>query len=736
MGEHVAGEHVAGKHAASDHLTGGPATAARTVKTRRGLRGLILIPATLAAFVGVSLPVGGDVAEARNLFERMFPRTAERRRIRRERRAKARATARRRAVASQRRATQRRATQRRATRRAQTRTRRASSRRASSADRVNVENITTVNRLLTYRATPILPIRTAGLRNRLNKKTAAKALAREKRAAILRQDRIGRIALAKERAAAAAAPAAETMSDVTDYLRFVRVRAEREIEAAMAKHYTDHPGFMWLNAEGRPNARARDMEAVFAAAENEALRPEDYSMPPEPEVAALSGIDVVDQQARAAQLNYEFTMTARALRYLRDAKHGRVVPDRLSTYHDFKANKVDFPALLAALHGSADPSAVLMDAHPKVPAYRILRAELNDLRSGAAIREVPVRVQPGTFMKPGWKNEEMPEIVRGLRKKASPELREKHAEALEAYDGGVAYTKGLVALVRDFQSEQGLSADGIIGKNTLARINDAVPKNRREKLMLAMERLRWHPDELGRRHVFINAPEYRVRYMVNDQERLAMNVVVGRIGNQTNFFHDEIEYVEFNPYWGVPRSILLNEYLGRIQSDPSWVRRRGYEVVNGRGRTVSPYKINWSAAGGTRFPYYLRQKPGPGNALGELKIMFPNRHAIYMHDTPHKKLFKRASRAYSHGCVRLEDPRAMAAAVLGTDIDRIAKRLKGGKNNAWRLKEKVPVYVSYFTAWPKADGTIGYHEDVYRRDRHLLRALNTTVDARTDADEL
>ena len=297
------------------------------------------------------------------------------------------------------------------------------------------------------------------------------------------------------------------------------------------------------------------------------------------------------------------------------------------------------------------------------------------------------------------------------------------------------YSKPLVALVRDFQREQGLSADGIIGKNTLARINDAKPKNRREKLLLAMERLRWLPDQFGRRHVFINQPEYRARYIVNGEERLAMNVVVGKPANQTNFFHDEIEYVEFNPYWGVPRSILMNEYLGKIQADPSWVKRGGYEVVNGRGRTISPYKINWHAAGGS-FPYYLRQKPGPRNALGELKIMFPNRHAIYMHDTPAKALFGRAKRAFSHGCVRLADPRAMAAAVLGTDTDKIAARLKGGRNNAWRLKEKVPVYVSYFTAWPKADGTVGYHDDVYGRDRALKRALEATDEARTEANAL
>ena len=720
------------------------------------MRLLILIPAMAMAFFTVSLPSGGDRAEARSLLERLFPGASRSNRARRERRRAVRRAERRRSERrrAQRRADRRRASERRSTRRRfasrrfgdddgfferRRRTRDVASRRSRRSERRsrrvarNVEGLATVNRYLTYRATPMPRLRMAGLASRLDKKRLAAEKVSKEREAKLRIDRIGRIALAAN--AVAVAPSGPvTLMDLTRYLRTVRVNAERDMEAAITTHYTTDPRLIWLGEDGRPNAKARDMAAVFAAAANEGLRASDYALPQEPGLVRLSGIDVVDERIRSTQLNYEFAMTARALRYLRDARHGRIAPDRISTYHDFSRNVIDFPAMLKEIATSKDPSGLLLDAHPKLPQYKALRAELIAQRNGAGSVD-PIRVRAGTFLKPGWSSDQLPEIMRGLRRKASPGLQDEHAEALESYDGGSKYTRDLVKFVRGFQREQGLGADGIIGRNTLARLNDAKPKNRTDSLLLAMERLRWHPDSFGRRHVFINAPEYRARYIVDGDVRLAMNVVVGRQANQTNFFHDEIEYVEFNPYWNVPNSIMEGKYLGNLQANPNWGSRRGYDVVDWRGRVVNPNRVDWWR-GNITSRYRLRQRPGGSNALGELKIMFPNRHAIYMHDTPSRHLFARQDRAYSHGCIRLADPRAMAAAVLNTTADRIGSRIRTGKNNQWRLKEKVPVFVAYFTAWPKADGTIGYHADIYGRDRALLRAIRTTDDARAAANDV
>jgi murein L,D-transpeptidase YcbB/YkuD len=246
------------------------------------------------------------------------------------------------------------------------------------------------------------------------------------------------------------------------------------------------------------------------------------------------------------------------------------------------------------------------------------------------------------------------------------------------------------------------------------------------KLELAMERLRWLPRQLGDRHVFINQPAFKVSYMHKGKDPLTMRVVVGKNANQTSFFMDKLETVEYNPYWGVPRSIIVNEMLPKLYEDPSYLDRLGYEVSTASGRQISSSAVDWFDVGANGTPINVRQRPGRRNALGELKILFPNKHAIYMHDTPAKSLFNKDRRAYSHGCVRLHDPRAMAAAVLGKSKDYIASRIARGKNEADKVTADISVYVAYFTAWPNPDGKVEYFDDMYARDKYLTRALERT----------
>lgn len=247
-----------------------------------------------------------------------------------------------------------------------------------------------------------------------------------------------------------------------------------------------------------------------------------------------------------------------------------------------------------------------------------------------------------------------------------------------------------------------------------------------------MERARWLPSKFAAKHVFINAPAYKVTYFENHKPELEMRVVVGKRANQTNFFSDEIEKVEFNPYWGVPQSIITNEMLPKLRADPSYLDRLGYQVSY-NGRSTSSSSISWSSLSSTR-SIGVRQPPGPKNALGQLKILFPNKHAIYMHDTPAKKLFGRDTRAFSHGCVRLHDPQAMAAAVLGTTVDEIENHIAPRKNKTVFVEKTIPVHVAYFTAWPNAEtGEVEYFEDVYGRDKALEKAYNTTIKSRVGA---
>ncbi len=283
------------------------------------------------------------------------------------------------------------------------------------------------------------------------------------------------------------------------------------------------------------------------------------------------------------------------------------------------------------------------------------------------------------------------------------------------------YSPELVDLVKAYQKEAGLSPDGVIGRNTASRLSGVSLASKRERVVIAMEQLRWHPRDLGNRHVFINQPAFRARYVEGGVTKLDMRVVVGTKANQTYFFHDTIETVEYNPYWGVPQSILVNEFLPKLRENPAYLDERGYEVTDGKGNRIASSAIDWWSYGSS-VPFDVRQSPGEANALGELKILFPNSHAIYMHDTPARDLFKKDFRAFSHGCVRLAEPRAMAAAVLGKPISHVEQMLAGGHGQD-ELQQKFPVYVAYFTAWPTDDGKVEYFADIYGRDEAVIKAF-------------
>jgi murein L,D-transpeptidase YcbB/YkuD len=209
-----------------------------------------------------------------------------------------------------------------------------------------------------------------------------------------------------------------------------------------------------------------------------------------------------------------------------------------------------------------------------------------------------------------------------------------------------------------------------------------------------------------------------------------MRAVIGKPSAQTYFFVDKIKDVEYNPYWNVPRSIVINEMLPRLYRDPSWLNQKGYEVANDHGRQIASNSVNWAAFARDKTSVDVRQPPGERNALGRVKIEFPNKHAIYMHDTPEKSFFKRDMRALSHGCVRLQNPREMAAAILGTSVDHVDQRIASKQTDKEFVKRDIPVYLTYFTAWPDAEGKVHFYDDVYSRDAHLKIAFEKTEAAR------
>lgn len=514
-------------------------------------------------------------------------------------------------------------------------------------------------------------------------------------------------------------PASETVCakqpcgfEAMQFFMHAEVEAEKEISDALVHFYSQNPAFIWSD-NGTINEQAEAVLAYFAKAGEDGLNPVEY-IPVLPDTT-LEG--EVQTQALAA---FDMMLSARVLRYISDARGGRIVADRLSAYHDLPRKPVAFDEVLAEIRNSSNPAQVLASYQPQSKWYVALKSELAAL--GKANISASSRIKPDVLIRPGDAHAELPKIIALLKTQTSQAFMQKFHDVLEVYADSTTYDTKLKPAVKAYQAEAGKVADGIIGPITVAALQGETLPVRQQRIIYAMERLRWLPHEFSDRYVFVNQPAFEAQYFEDGLEKLAMKAVIGSERYPTNFFYDTIRLVVFNPYWGVPRSIVMGEMMPRILADPSYLTRNGYEVYNRNGKKVSPHNVNWRSVVRGNYNVSIRQRPGPHNALGELKILFPNKHDIYLHDTPAKSSFMRDMRAISHGCVRLSKPRDMAAAVMGVQKDELQSYF-GKKERAVTLRETVPVYLTYFTAWPDAaTHEIKYYDDVYGLDRAMQQA--------------
>ncbi|MGD9476545.1 L,D-transpeptidase family protein [Shinella sp. G-2] len=501
----------------------------------------------------------------------------------------------------------------------------------------------------------------------------------------------------------------------------VNLRASADAAKAVETYYSDKKGFLWIQGTGITE-KAKTAIAVLADAASVGLDPWDYAV----KIPADS-FDSANMNARYSELaTFELALSAAVATYVQDAARGRIDPNRISGYHDFKRKDVNLVAALKNVGLSGNVKAYLESRSPMSDDFLALKAELAKLKAETQ-GDDRVVIAEGTLLKPGQSNPELANIVKGIVKHGSDALKTEHSVTIASYKDTPDYTPELVTLVEAFQKENGLKPDGVVGKASIRKMvgGDSVA-DKVAKLEVALEQARWLPVDLGARHVFINQPAFMVYYYEEGREKFSMRTVVGSKSNQTYFFEDRIQTVEVNPYWGVPQSIIINEMLPKLRNDPSYLDRMGYEVAVG-GQAVASSSVNWN---GSTSGISVRQPPSGDNALGELKILFPNSHAIYMHDTPSKSFFKKDMRALSHGCVRLAEPRKMAAAVLGVSEEDVGKEISAGRNKALTVKADIPIYIAYFTAWPNKDGAVEYFDDVYGRDDYMRKAFAATRAAR------
>ncbi len=288
------------------------------------------------------------------------------------------------------------------------------------------------------------------------------------------------------------------------------------------------------------------------------------------------------------------------------------------------------------------------------------------------------------------------------------------------------YDARLAGAVQAFQVAHGLEADGVAGASTISEINKPVLA-RLQSIMVAMERERWNNKPRGQRHVLVNLTDFSARLIDNDKVTFQTRAVVGKNvpDRRSPEFSDEIEYMEINPTWNVPRSITVKEYLPQMQRNPSAVGH--LNLYNARGQRVSRANVNFNAYNARTFPFDLKQPPSNRNALGLVKFMFPNKYNIYLHDTPAKNLFSRNKRDFSHGCIRLHQPFEFAYALLSKQESDpktfFHSVLDTRQQTQVKLRKKVPVHIIYRTVFTQAQGHTNYRNDVYGRDARIWNAL-------------
>ncbi|MFN0115900.1 MAG: murein L,D-transpeptidase [Paracoccaceae bacterium] len=411
----------------------------------------------------------------------------------------------------------------------------------------------------------------------------------------------------------------------------------------------------------------------------------------------------------------EFAMTRAFLAYAEDVRSG-VIADPAAVDPGI-VREITRREPLAMLRGFviSDPEAYLRDLPPKDPRYIGLmraKADLDEtIRAGGW--GAPVRAAE---LAPG---DSGPEVV---------ELRNRLvAMGYLAPTPTMTYDGAIQKAVQLFQIEHGLNADGIATEGTIGEVNRP-PEARLASVIVAMERLRWMNGlTLGQRHIWVNLPDFTAKIVDDGKVTFVTKTVIGmnQADRRSPEFSDEMEHMVINPTWNVPRSITVKEYLPMLQKDP--MAAGHLRIVDRSGRTVDRAAVDFTQFTQANFPFSMSQPPSDGNALGLVKFMFPNRHNIYLHDTPTKSLFKKEVRAYSHGCIRLGSPFDFAYALLARQtndpVGLFQTNLENRSEHLLPLAENVPVHLVYFTAWPSPKGRIEYRRDIYGRDARIFEAL-------------
>ena len=476
----------------------------------------------------------------------------------------------------------------------------------------------------------------------------------------------------------------------------------------------------WIQGS-QPVPQALALIELFRDAGKKGLDPEDYDASRwEDRIAALQG-----SSSGPAVARFDVALTVCTMRYVSDLRIGRINPQHFKFGLSVEKKKYDLAQFVREqIMTTSQLQAVLDEVEPPFAGYRRTEQalaryiEMAHADNGEQLPNVPKPVDPGQSYAG------LPRLVRFLRL-----VGDLPPDATPPADTQT-YSGLLVDAVKRFQRRHGLDADGRLGASTIKQMN--VPlQDRVLQLQLTLERWRWLPTEFSAPPIIVNIPDFRLRALdEGNKVVMDMRVVVGKgMRTQTPVFSRNMTYVVLRPYWNVPPSILRSEIVPAIQRDRGYIARKNYEVTTNDGKVVTSGEISDDVLAQLRAgKLAVRQKPGPTNALGLVKLIFPNEHNVYLHSTPSQSLFSRSRRDFSHGCIRVEKPAELVAWALrnnaGWTLERVQQGMQSGKDNVTvNLVKPVPVFIVYGTALAYENGEVHFSDDIYGHDAKLAVAL-------------
>ncbi len=478
---------------------------------------------------------------------------------------------------------------------------------------------------------------------------------------------------------------------------------------------------LWLTASGHLTPQALAVIQALESSRQKGLIPEDYDAARwQGRLAALS--TTADPTIQA---NFEAALTVCTLRYISDLHIGRLNPKHFNFDIEIQNKKYNLPQFVTqdVIH-AANVQAILNNVEPPYAGYRRTEVALQRYLQLAAKGDGPLLPEAGKTVAPGDTYPGTAQLTQRL------ELLGDLSQTASVSADSHLYTEALVDGVKLFQDRHGLVVDGKLGKQTIRQLN--VPLLFRvQQLDDALERWRWLPPSFPQPPIVVNVPEFVLRVFSADHKvALRMNVVVGKaVRHQTPVFAKDMQYIVFRPYWNVPRSIVRSEIIPAIVKNRNYIAKKNFEVVTYSGTVVTSGSINDNVLAQLRAAKLtVRQKPGPDNALGLVKFLFPNEHSVYLHGTPAQQLFSQSRRDFSHGCIRVQQPTELAAYLLRDQPpwtpEKVRAAMETGPNNQQvDLKVPIPVLILYITAVVEEDGSVHFFNDIYGHDKSLKALL-------------